>query len=75
MSDPKILAIFVIIDSDGTFWKSANNKTSWPSAGTAKTAFASSAGNPTCKKYGEQTRFRVARLTLLGGDTFSVKFM
>lgn len=75
MSDPQIKSIFVIVDTnDMTFWKSANEKTSWPSVGTAKTAFASSNKNPTGKKYREQTRFRVARLELL--DTlFAVKYM
>lgn len=73
MSNPK--TIYVIIDSeDMTFWKSANDKTSWPTAGTAKTAFASSSKNPTRKKYAEQSRFRVARVELLETE-FKIKYM
>lgn len=67
--------IFVIIDtSNDTFWKSANDKTSWPSTGTAKTAFGSSKNNPTKVLYARQTRFRIARLELEGGG-FKVKYV
>ena len=59
--------IYVIIDThNGIFWKSANDKTSWPSAGTAKSAFGSSKNNPTKVLYGCQDRFKVAMVTIYG---------
>lgn len=59
--------IYVIIDThNATFWKSANDKTSWPSVGTAKSAFGSSRYNPLRCLYSQQDRFKIAKVTTAG---------
>lgn len=59
--------IFVIVDThNAVFWKSANDKTSWPSKGTAKSAFGSSRNNPLRCLYGQQDRFKMAKVTTAG---------
>ena len=57
--------IYVIVDTtDGTFWQSATKKTSWPSVGTAKTAYGSSKNNKTRTLFDLQDRYRIARIDL-----------